>query len=130
MTHPRSTTTLRNRACRPTSTRGKSTAPSIAQYELMRTRENNTERDTLDPDTTHPPDWLDKIDRQFRAGDDVVAVVGPCRYQDGPWWGRAFARVLFGLVGLVYRLFGRTFYVTATNIAFRGPTRSSLGKPI
>jgi glycosyltransferase involved in cell wall biosynthesis len=74
---------------------------------------------STDADTTHPPDWLEKIDRHFRAGDDVAAVVGPCRYQDGPWWGRVFARALFGLVGLVYRLTGRTFYVTATNIAFR-----------
>jgi glycosyltransferase involved in cell wall biosynthesis len=74
---------------------------------------------STDADTTHPPDWLEKIDQHFRAGEDVVAVVGPCRYQDGPWWGRAFARALFGLVGLVYRLTGRTFYVTATNIAFR-----------
>jgi len=74
---------------------------------------------STDADTSHPPDWLAKIDRSFRAGDDVVAVVGPCRYQDGPLWGRAFARVLFGLVGLVYRATGRTYYVTATNIAFR-----------
>jgi len=49
----------------------------------------------------------------------LVAVVGPCRYQDGPRWGRAYARALFGAVGLVYRVTGRTCYVTATNIAFR-----------
>jgi glycosyltransferase involved in cell wall biosynthesis len=74
---------------------------------------------STDADTTHPPDWLAKIDQHFRAGEDVAAVVGPCRYQDGPWWGRAFARVLFGVVGLFYRLTGRTLYVSATNIAFR-----------
>jgi len=73
---------------------------------------------STDADTTHPPDWLEKIDRNFRAGNDVVAVVGPCRYTDGPSWGRAFARALFGAVGLAYRATGRTYYVTATNIAF------------
>jgi glycosyltransferase involved in cell wall biosynthesis len=74
---------------------------------------------SVDADTTYAPDWLAKIDRNFRTGADVVAVVGPCRYQDGPHWGRVFARALFGAVGLVYRATGRTYYVSATNIAFR-----------
>jgi glycosyltransferase involved in cell wall biosynthesis len=74
---------------------------------------------STDADTTHAPDWLTKIDRNFRAGDHVVAVVGPCRYKDGPRWGRAFARTLFGAVATVYRATGRTQYVSATNIAFR-----------
>ena len=74
---------------------------------------------STDADTTHAPDWLAKIDRGFHSGDDVVAVVGPCRYKDGPSWGRVFARALFGAVGLVYRATGRTCYVSATNIAFR-----------
>jgi glycosyltransferase involved in cell wall biosynthesis len=74
---------------------------------------------STDADTTHGPGWLKNIDRNFRAGEHVVAVVGPCRYQDGPRWGRVFARALFGAVGLVYRATGRTCYVTATNIAFR-----------
>jgi glycosyltransferase involved in cell wall biosynthesis len=74
---------------------------------------------STDADTTHAPDWLTRIDQNFRAGDQVVAVVGPCRYKDGPRWGRAFARALFGAVGLVYRATGRTHYVSATNIAFR-----------
>ena len=74
---------------------------------------------STDADTTHAPDWLEKIDRSFRTGEDVVAVVGPCRYQDGPLWGKVFARALFGAVGLVYRARGRTCYVSATNIAFR-----------
>jgi len=49
----------------------------------------------------------------------VVAGVGPCRYKDGPRWGRVFARSLFGAVQAVYRATGRTYYVSATNIAFR-----------
>ncbi|MCU7724268.1 glycosyltransferase family 2 protein [Actinoplanes sp. KI2] len=74
---------------------------------------------SADADTTYPPDWLSKIDRGFRSGDDVVLVVGPCRYADGPRWGRIFARSLFGAVHGIYRATGRTLYVTATNIAFR-----------
>jgi glycosyltransferase involved in cell wall biosynthesis len=74
---------------------------------------------SADADTTYAPDWLSKIERGFRTGDDVVAVVGPCRYQDGPRWGRVFARSLFGAVHTVYRTTGRTLYVSATNIAFR-----------
>src|SRR5215831_2985963 len=42
---------------------------------------------SADADTTYAPDWLSKIDRSFRADDRVVAVVGPCRYVDGPLWG-------------------------------------------
>jgi glycosyltransferase involved in cell wall biosynthesis len=51
---------------------------------------------SADADTTYAPDWLSKIDRGFRSDDEVVAVVGPCRYYDGPRWGRVFARSLFG----------------------------------
>jgi hypothetical protein len=74
---------------------------------------------SADADTTYAKDWLSRIDRSFRESEDVVAVVGPCRYKDGPRWGRVFARTLFGAVQLVYRATGRTGYVSATNIAFR-----------
>jgi glycosyltransferase involved in cell wall biosynthesis len=74
---------------------------------------------SADADTTYATDWLSKIERGFRDSEDVVAVVGPCRYQDGPRWGRVFARSLFGTVHLIYRATGRTYYVSATNIAFR-----------
>jgi glycosyltransferase involved in cell wall biosynthesis len=74
---------------------------------------------SADADTTYAEDWLSKIDRGFRSGADVVAVVGPCRYKDGPRWGPVFARSLFGTVQSVYRATGRTVYVSATNIAFR-----------
>lgn len=74
---------------------------------------------SADADTLYNPDWLDRIDRAFSADERVVAVVGPCRYMDGPRWGRWYARLLFGLVDLLYRLTGRVFYVSATNIAVR-----------
>ncbi|WP_319460255.1 glycosyltransferase family 2 protein [Micromonospora sp. RTP1Z1] len=74
---------------------------------------------SADADTIYAPDWLDKIHHAFAADKRVVGVVGPCRYKDGPRWGRLYARLLFALVGLAYRLTGRVFYVTATNIAIR-----------
>jgi glycosyltransferase involved in cell wall biosynthesis len=74
---------------------------------------------STDADTTYPADWLEKIARHFATDDHIVAVMGPCRYHDGPLWGRAYARLLFGCVNAVYRVSGRVWYVTATNIAFR-----------
>ncbi|MFF5289969.1 glycosyltransferase family 2 protein [Paractinoplanes globisporus] len=95
-------------------------APGVCNARQAGTRASSGEIViSADADTTYPPDWLAKIDRGFRSGDDVVAVVGPCRYVDGPAWGPVFARALFGGVGLVYRATGRTLYVSATNIAFR-----------
>jgi glycosyltransferase involved in cell wall biosynthesis len=74
---------------------------------------------SADADTRYARDWLAKIDRSFGTDERIVAVTGPCRYVGGPLWGRVYARLLFGVVHLVYRLTGRTVYATATNIAFR-----------
>src|SRR5690348_6013934 len=73
---------------------------------------------SADADTIYPTDWLATIDASFRADDRIVAVAGPCRYADGPLWGRVYGRLLFGLVHLIYRLTGHVCYVTATNLAF------------
>jgi glycosyltransferase involved in cell wall biosynthesis len=74
---------------------------------------------STDADTTHPGDWLRRIDQVLRARPDAVAIAGPCRYADSPWWGRVFPVVGFALVGAVARLRGRPSYLTATNVAFR-----------
>ena len=74
---------------------------------------------SADADTIYPPDWLSTIDASFRADKRVVAVAGPCRYTAGPFWGRVYGRLLFGCLDLIYRLTGRVWYVTATNLAFR-----------
>ena len=74
---------------------------------------------STDADTTFQPGWLSAIDAAFRADPRRVAVVGPCRFAQAPWWGSAYAALLFGFVNLVYRLTGRVVYATATNIAFR-----------
>jgi glycosyltransferase involved in cell wall biosynthesis len=75
---------------------------------------------STDADTIHPSDWLARLDAQFRANPDAVAVAGPCRYQDPPWWAAVFPPLWFAAVALGYALFGRIFYITATNLAFRG----------
>lgn len=75
---------------------------------------------STDADTTHPPDWLSRIDATFRdAGGGCVAVAGRCRYTDAPPWATLFTWLLFGLVALIARITGRVTYVTATNTAFR-----------
>lgn len=74
---------------------------------------------STDADTTHPADWLRRIDARLQNRPDAVAVAGPCSYADPPWWGRVFPRVGFALVAVVARLTGRPSYLTATNVAFR-----------
>ena len=74
---------------------------------------------STDADTIHPPDWLARLDTQFRSHPSAVAVAGPCRYQDPPWWAAVFPRLWFAAIAVGYAVFGRIFYVTATNLAFR-----------
>ena len=74
---------------------------------------------STDADTTFSSDWLSRIDRAFRDDPTRVAVAGPCRFTDPPWWGRVYPALLFTFVSLVAGLTGRILYVTATNIAFR-----------
>ena len=74
---------------------------------------------STDADTTQPRNWLRTIDARFAESERVVAVAGPCRYQDPSWWAKAFPILLFGLVAKIYALTGFVFYVSATNIAVR-----------
>ena len=74
---------------------------------------------STDADTTFGSDWLSQIDRAFRDDPTRVAVAGPCRFADPPWWGHVYTGVLFTVVSIVARLTGRILYVTATIIAFR-----------
>jgi glycosyltransferase involved in cell wall biosynthesis len=74
---------------------------------------------STDADTTFHPGWLSRIDRTLRASPDCVAVTGPCRFLDAPWWGRLYGWLLFNAVHVVSRLTGRVVYASATNIAFR-----------
>jgi glycosyltransferase involved in cell wall biosynthesis len=74
---------------------------------------------STDADTTFDVGWLRRIDDAFEREPSNVAVTGPCRWVDGPWWGVIYGAALFGIVHLLYRLTDRVVYVSATNIAFR-----------
>jgi len=74
---------------------------------------------STDADTTVGPDWVSRIVATFDANPKCVSVAGPCQYNGGPWWGKAYPKVLFGFVFAIFRLTGHVFYVTATNLAFR-----------
>lgn len=74
---------------------------------------------STDADTVTPPDWLSRLDAQFRDHPEAVAVGGPCRYQQGPWWAAVFPPLYFAAIGRVHAVTGRLGYLTATNVAFR-----------
>jgi len=74
---------------------------------------------STDADTVFEKNWLEKIDLNFKKHKSAVAVAGPCKYLNAPIWGKLYPKFLFGGVNIKYRLTGRPFYVTATNIAFK-----------
>ncbi len=78
---------------------------------------------STDADTTHPADWLARIDAGFRAaeraGAPLAAVAGPCRYVDAPWWARVFPPLYFALLARLAAVGLGVRYLTATNVAFR-----------
>jgi glycosyltransferase involved in cell wall biosynthesis len=74
---------------------------------------------STDADTIFTPHWLQKIDETFKQNADYIAVTGPCTYRSGPWWGKAYPKILFRAVDGYCKLFGHPFYITATNIAFK-----------
>jgi len=74
---------------------------------------------STDADTQFHVDWLSKIDGMFQKDEEAVAVVGSCHYTDGPIWGTLYPYALFGIISTIYRITGKTYYATATNIAFK-----------
>ncbi|EAP99018.1 glycosyl transferase [Janibacter sp. HTCC2649] len=74
---------------------------------------------STDADTVFDRAWLSRIDARLRSDPALVAVAGPCHWVDAPWWGRAYERLLFRSVGLLFRITGNIVYASATNIAFR-----------
>jgi glycosyltransferase involved in cell wall biosynthesis len=73
---------------------------------------------STDADTTHPTDWLTRLDRRFRDTPGAVAVAGPCRYAAPLWWAAVFPPLWFAGLALVNRLCGWVGYLSATNVAF------------
>jgi len=74
---------------------------------------------STDADTKFKPDWLAKIDDVFKKDKNIVVVGGPCRYYDGPWWGKIYTHFLFNWTHLFYLIKKYPVYLTATNIAFK-----------
>jgi glycosyltransferase involved in cell wall biosynthesis len=74
---------------------------------------------STDADTVAPRDWLRRFDLALRADPTLVAVAGPCRYVDPPWWAAVFPPVFFVVVDRLHARTGRLLYLTATNVAFR-----------
>ena len=74
---------------------------------------------STDADTIFSPNWINFIDQMFQQNPNFVALGGPCRYYDGPWWGKSYTHFLFGWSYLYYLIFGHPGYVTATNLAFK-----------
>jgi len=73
---------------------------------------------STDADTVFTPTWLQTIDNDFKSDKELVAIGGPCRYFDGPWW-RIYTHFLFGANYIFSKVVGHPFYMTATNIAFK-----------
>lgn len=73
---------------------------------------------STDADTRFTANWLEVIAQSFSQHPDQVAVCGPCRYYDGPWW-KVYTYILFSWSWLHYRLVGWPAYITATNTAFK-----------
>lgn len=73
---------------------------------------------STDADTVFSKEWLNNINKSFKKS-DTIAVTGPCRYIDGPWWGNFYTYFLFGSSYIYSLLFGHPFYISATNIAFK-----------
>ena len=77
---------------------------------------------STDADTTMPADWLARIDATFQAhdaaGTPVVAVAGPCRYVDPPWWAATIPPLWFAGIAALAAAGRGVRYITATNVAF------------
>lgn len=73
---------------------------------------------STDADNTFSPDWLKNIDLKFKSDSNIIAVGGSCVYVNGPWWVNIYARMLFSLFNLIYKITGQTYYASGANIAF------------
>jgi glycosyltransferase involved in cell wall biosynthesis len=74
---------------------------------------------STDADTLFSDNWLSVIDKTFKYNKKVIAVSGPCRYIDGPWWGKFYTHILFTISYIYSLIIGHPFYITATNTAFK-----------
>ena len=74
---------------------------------------------STDADNVFSRDWLSEIWKEFSKDPETIAVTGPCRFMDAPWWGRSSQAFLFWSIKAVYRMTGKVWYITACNTAFK-----------
>lgn len=72
-----------------------------------------------DADTYFETGWLSRIMEAFAKHPEAVAVIGSFKFFDGPWWGKAFSGLLFGITDLVHKLTKRLIYIPGANTAFK-----------
>lgn len=73
---------------------------------------------STDADSHFEKHWLTHLDAAFSANPDVVAVAGPFHYAGGPKWS-VYAKFIFNVVSLVYKLTGHVMYAPGANFAFK-----------
>jgi glycosyltransferase involved in cell wall biosynthesis len=74
---------------------------------------------STDADTVYSKNWLANIDKIFSKHPKIVAIAGPCKFNDAPVWGNLYTGFLFWLVNFGFRTFNKTWYGSGTNIAFK-----------
>lgn len=72
-----------------------------------------------DADSFYTPHWLSTIVETFSKNPDAVAVIGSFKFFDGPWWGKAFSGLLFGITDLAHKATKRLIYIPGANTAFK-----------
>lgn len=72
-----------------------------------------------DADTIYAKNWISRIMETFAKNPEAVAVIGSFKFFDGPWWGKPFVGLLFGITDIFYKLAGRLIYIPGANTAFK-----------
>lgn len=82
---------------------------------------------STDADCTFPKDWLSNIYQSFNNDSNNMAVFGPFQYENKPKWGRLYSSLLFRAVEYFYFFRGKSFYVGASNFAYRKSAWTGVG---
>jgi len=72
-----------------------------------------------DADSFFEKNWLNRIINTFIKHPEAVGVIGSFKFFDGPWWGKAFSGLLFGITNIFYKISGRMIYIPGANTAFK-----------
>ena len=72
-----------------------------------------------DADTIYPHDHLDRIAKDMREDEKIVAVGGGGLFESKPWWTHWGWRITYYILGKLYQYFALVIYVPAFNLSFR-----------